>query len=489
MVILIINNKRTRVRGAPSKVMRKLSKVTSYRVAGFMFASSFKAKRWDGKEHLTTYSRKNGYTFPTGLLTDVCKKLLKLKVPFEIEDERVLPEKYIKFSWNSDIKLRNYQKRAIKAVTKDGVFKGRGLLDMPIRSGKSYTAAGIIHQLGVRALVVVPSKALLHQMKDDLELTLQREVGLIGDGFWQEKEVTVATIQTLIGARPVQENKKKKTKAKNWTKEGKKKWARLIRRYDLVIFDEAHHLTADAWRNVMVDFHAPYKIGVSATIYLDNDRETEKGVIWLAACCGHVRYEITVSYLIRKGYLKRPRIELYPILKPSMDGYGWSQELVREAILVNPERNEQAVKLAIKYMRRKMPVLMVSNRLEQVSAVAELLDEYNVPFATITGRDETQEREEKKQLYLEGHYKVLLGTVLGEGVNIPEIACVIILEGGRDIKRTMQRLRNLTPHDTKKEAVVCDFMDMMNGYLAEHSLERLRVYRSEPEFIVELKAA
>jgi len=67
------------------------------------------------------------------------------------------------------------------------------------------------------------------------------------------------------------------------------------------------------------------------------------------------------------------------------------------------------------------------------------------------------------------------------------VAAVVNAEGGKDVKRTIQRMRNLTPCDGKTEAVFVDFIDQTNPYLAEHSLARLQTYRSEPAFRLEIK--
>ena len=81
---------------------------------------------------------------------------------------------------------------------------------------------------------------------------------------------------------------------------------------------------------------------------------------------------------------------------------------------------------------------------------------------------------------------MLLGTVFAEGVDIPEVEVVINAEGGRDAKATMQRMRNMTVAEGKNRALLIDFMDEFNPYLQKHSMERLKVYRSIPEFNVEV---
>ena len=85
---------------------------------------------------------------------------------------------------------------------------------------------------------------------------------------------------------------------------------------------------------------------------------------------------------------------------------------------------------------------------------------------------------------VEGEYNVIVGSVIGEGVVIPTIEVVINAEGGKDIKNTIQRQRNLTISEGKKEAVLIDFMDEMNKIFRKHSKERLDVYQEEDAFTV-----
>ena len=119
-------------------------------------------------------------------------------------------------------------------------------------------------------------------------------------------------------------------------------------------------------------------------------------------------------------------------------------------------------------------------------ALAEKISEQGIMFATITGRVPGRKRQELIEDYVEGHYKILLGTVFGEGVDLPSVEVVINAEGGRDVKSTVQKMRNLTPKKGKKEAIYIDFVDLMNPYFATHSLERLRVYRAEKAFRVKI---
>lgn len=476
MIRLEADNRYVYIRGAGRKTLRKLEKATSYLVAGFMFSPAFRKKVWDGREHLLKYKagKQGGYRVPLGMLGDVIKTLELWERPYKLDtSKRRRPTGRVEYKWNPEVVVRPYQEDAVKAILCDGDTKdwryGSGIVKMPIRSGKTKTAGAIIKALGVRTLFIVPSQMLLHQTRASLQETLQRTVGVIGDSEWVEDDITVATIQSL-------------TRARGGKSAAKKRYKELLKRYDCVIWDEAHHLKGEVNHEVMTAFDAYYKIGLSATVYFDNDRETEKGVIWLKACCGDIRIDISTSKLIREGYLMRPLIMLHRVYQPDLTRARWSKTLQDMAVYENKFRNALITKLALEQLEAGLSVLIVTNRKNQVALLSDALDTFDVRYHSITGEDGKEDREDKVSDFVSGRVKVLLGTVFGEGVDIPSIECVINAEGGKDVKATVQRMRNLTPSPGKTTALFIDFVDLTNGYFAEHSRARIASYRSEEAF-------
>jgi len=445
-----------------------------------MYSPSFQAKRWDGKEHLMSFSPKRGYKIPSGLVGDVVRKLKALGKKYIVERKYQRNGPKIQFKWNPNIVLRPYQDEAVSDVCGGKKWEfGRGLLKMPIRSGKTKTAAGIIYQLGRRTLFIVPSQMLLHQTRESLEESLMTKVGILGDGKWKVEDVTVATIQTLAKhAGGV-----KKVGKKRITIPPDEQFMEIARWFDFIIFDESHHLVGDVWHAVVMGFDCRFKLGLSASIHLDNAKEWERGAIWLKACCGDVRYEVETEYLVEQGYLLRQNLELIKQRKPTgYEKWGWGQELVNELIYKNESRNRKIVEKTVEKVEAGLKVLIVSNRHNQLVELNRLLMEADVGHAVVVGGDSTKSRKEKVKAFLDGEIEVLMGTVFGEGVDIPEIECVINAEGGQDIKATIQRMRNMTPADGKAEAVFIDFIDLTNRYFAKHSKARLDIYRKEPAF-------
>lgn len=476
MITIKADNTWCHVTGAGRKTIRKIEKATSYFVSGYYFSPAYRSHRWDGKEHLLKYSAKHGYRFPLGLLEDVITTLAEWEIPYKTDlSARRKPKASVAYGWNPDVEMRPYQQSVIETMTKKGWNRGRGIVKMPIRSGKTKTAARIIHDLGVRTLFIVPSQMLLHQTRDALADALQVKVGIIGDGIWDEGDVTVATVQSLSAARDGRSSKEKVAAYK-----------KLRTGYDCVVFDEAHHLRGEEWHAVMMGLDAYFKIGLSATVYFDSEREMEKGVIWLKACCGDMRVDISTSDLIEKGYLMKPDIRLRRVTKPDLNGHGWSKTLTNAAIFENEHRNQMVLSDTRYALMEGLGVLIVTNRLNQLERIAELLDGDGIEFEVITGKDPSEARKDKVARFVKGKVKVLMGTVFGEGVDIPVIECVINAEGGRDVKATVQRMRNLTPSPGKTTALFHDYIDLTNGYFAQHSKERIDAYRAERAFTVSI---
>lgn len=499
MITLELSNHHVAIRGARRKHTRLLEKSTSYKVEGAHFSKAFRRGWWDGREHLLTFSAKHGYRVPIGLVEDIIDALDKARIAYSLVDNRVVHGERRRLGWNAEVKPRPYQRRANRSVLKDTLGRplfGCGLLKMPIRSGKTKTAATYIHTLGLRTLVMVPSQMLLHQTVESLQECFPGEaIGAVGDEQCDIQFITVSTIQTLMAWRNRKEPTGKMVRDKETGKRvpGMRRvpdarYARLCQQTDVCIIDEAHHLRGDSeWHVVVSEVGARFKLALSATAYLDSEVEQGRGIIWLKGCVGPMRIDISESELIRKKYLLAQTVRMYRVTEPKkIAEWKWSQSLQNEGIWDNKERNGFIAKTASKLAERGMKIMIVANRLAHIANLDQLLWDHDLPHEVITGKDGRTARREKVDDFTAGAVDVLIGTVFAEGVDIPEVEVVIIAEGGRDVKKTMQRMRNMTIMKGKKRALLIDFMDETNPYLLEHSKERLKVYSSIPEFDVEV---
>jgi superfamily II DNA or RNA helicase len=485
LIKLIYDNRHVIVEGANLPLLRKLVSITSYLVAGHRFSPGFKKGYWDGREKLLKQSSSLGWHTPVGLLEDIISEVERLEEPYSLEDRRKLHGSRRPIAWNPEVKPRGYQIEAIRAATvdaKDQPWFGRGILKMPIRSGKTKTAGRIISVLGVQTIFIVPSQMLMYQTVKSFEEAFPEEhIGIVGDGVWNPQYITVATIQTLHRLRGRKKDGDKPALARD------PRYTRLISTTDCVFADEVHHFAGGGeWHKVLQDFDSIFKIGLSATAYLDNVTEQERGVIWLKATCGRLRIDIPTSRLIDEGFLMKQTVRVYPMRQPdNISTMKWSQTLRERAITKNTSRNKKIASVAT-MAARTMKVLIVSNRLDQIGMISSMLWEFGAKHEVVTGKDKQDVREDRIAGFVSGEYNILVGTVFGEGIDIPEVEVVVNAEGGADVKGTIQRMRNLTISEGKTMALLIDFMDYTNPYFHKHSEARLETYRSEPAFDVEV---
>ena len=478
---LLVDNIHTVIEDCPPRILLALDRRLSYPVKGAWFSHSFKAGRWDGKVHLIRVTKDKGYTFPTGLLPDVMRALDNLRVRYEVCSglhgscdvtrlESPPAHPMALHPWTATREPRSYQKQAVDAWF-DGGGKGLpgiGILSMPIRSGKTFTAALIIERLGARTLFVVPSLLLLEQTaKVCRECFGDLVIGEMGGGRDTEGDITVATYQSLMVAY----------------RDRRKDCMRFLDTIDLLIVDELHHAEAEEWRKPLFACNARYRLGLSATVYVSRTNPNEVGAIWLKALCGPIVFQVDMAYLVRKGWLVKTTIAFHTIENPKTDEK-WSQRLYSKCITNNTERNARIVSEAVLAKSEGKRCLVDIGRVAHGRILLGLLRKAGLKTELLIGSADDETRGSALLALKERRIDVLVSTLLGEGVDIPELEVVVNAEGGAGRKGTIQRLRNMTIREGKDSALIVDFVDLTSHYLAEHSKQRIASYRKEGCFDV-----
>ncbi len=169
------------------------------------------------------------------------EKYRELRVQLADEQIRIPDtpsEKSLEGTWQLPA-LRWYQTTALARWRTAG---RRGVIALPTGSGKTVVALGAIAELGVPALIVVPTRVLLDQWATALERVWSGRIGRIGDGDYQVEAITVCTYSSAVI------------------------WAsRIGDRFGLVIIDEAHHVGAWCPGEVLEMLVAPARLGLTAT--------------------------------------------------------------------------------------------------------------------------------------------------------------------------------------------------------------------------------
>jgi superfamily II DNA or RNA helicase len=452
-------------------VLRVIDRHFAFKVEGAIFAPSY-GSWWDGKVHLIRKVRDGTLSFPAGLHDEVVDRLEAAGYSCTIDDQRLLDAGSIpgrSWSWIGP-PLRGYQQEALAKA----LATGSGILKLPTRSGKTLLAAAIIQEIGKRALFVVTSDLLLNQAAHAFRNAIGgATVTMIGSGQWDPSgDIVVASIQTLQG--------RVETPA----------FGSLARSFGITFLDELHHLMSngDAWREAAIHLEPPIKIGLSATVDLSKDSGDE-GSIWLRGICGKIMYEIGTSDLIDQGFLVRPTIRFVHHGAEATKDRRWSPTVLKKYIVECKDRNETIAARAISSAKAGEGVLVDTNTIPHVRILADLISRGLPPgqVAILVGDTAASVRERVIESFRAGRIRAIVSTIMGEGVDVPEIITVINAEGGKAKVSTLQRLRNLTPAPGKTKAEVIEMADVHHPILRGWTADRLDIYKAERSFRIKVE--
>jgi len=168
----------------------KIHSILSVRIKGYYFSRKFRRGLWDGYKRFFNLLT---CTFYTGLLSRVTASLTFDAIPYQIIDDRqFIPHSNAPLSLNG-IDLRHYQIQMINEAVKHG----RGIISAPPNAGKTEVACGIIQVLGLPANLFTHRLTLLEQTRARIEKRLGIEVGMIGAGVEDLKDVNVLSVASV----------------------------------------------------------------------------------------------------------------------------------------------------------------------------------------------------------------------------------------------------------------------------------------------------
>ncbi|UIP01275.1 DEAD/DEAH box helicase [Halobaculum sp. CBA1158] len=345
---------------------------------------------------------------------------------------------------DSGYTLREYQREALDAWESND---RRGVLELPTGSGKTVTALSAIAAARTPTLVVVPTVDLLEQWHRELASTFDVPVGRLGGG---EQTVESLTVSTYDSAHLRADE--------------------LGDRFGLLVFDEAHHLGGEGFRDIARLFAAPARLGLTATFERpDGEHERVEELI------GPVVYDLDPDDLAGEHLadyeIRRIEVDLTDEERERYEAaQGTFLEYVRDAgitfrsgsdyqELVKRSGNDPRAREALLAKQRAREVMM--NADAKLAALSRILDRHRgervIVFTAhtdlvyristrflipaITAETGTNERREILSRFREGTYsRVVAANVLDEGVDVPEASVGVILSGSGSEREFTQRL-------------------------------------------------
>lgn len=392
--------------------------------------------------------------FPSGPLPEVLKVAALDKMQIQVMDVRTPP--CVPLGPGETGWLRDYQHGATEAVLQ----ATRGIVHLGTGGGKTEIAAALAKRAPVNWVFAVHRTMLAAQASERFikragEL-LGTEVGFIGDGKWQPgSRFTVATFQTLYKAMH-------DPKRQAW--------------FDSVnglIVDECHTLPAKTFYETAMRFRkAYYRVGLSGTPL---DRK-DKRSFYSVAALGPVVYTYTAGDLVDDGVLAKPRICMVPVKQP---GAFASWDIAYKTLVAQSgERNRYVVATAQKAQK---PALVFVKLVEHGKRLAKMMQRRGLKADFVWGSDSLASRQSAVKKLVRRDLDVLVCSVIfNEGVDIPELASVVVAAGGDSVISALQRIgRGMRKAEGKDTFEVWDFDDVGNKWLERHSKERKRAYLRE----------
>lgn len=374
--------------------------------------------------------------------------------------------------------LREYQAEALDAWRDAG---DRGVIELPTGSGKTVVAVGAMAALDTPTLVVVPTVDLLEQWIDELDAEFGETtaIGRLGGGEQRLEPITVSTYDSAY------------LRAEE-----------LGDRFGLLVFDEAHHLGGEGYRDVARLSAAPARLGLTATFERpDGAHEAIEELL------GAVVYRLSADDLAGEHLadydLKRIDVELTPAERERYEKHQetFTDYLAESGIqlrsgsdyreLVKRSGTDPKAREALLAKQRARKVMMNADR--KLDALADILDRHRgdrvIVFtaytdlvyeiasrfllAPITAETPADERREIVDRFRRGEYtRVVAANVLDEGIDVPDANVAVVLSGSGSEREFTQRLgRVLRPKDGGGRAIL---YEVVASGTAEERVSRRR---------------
>jgi superfamily II DNA or RNA helicase len=447
---------------------------------GWEHTKAHKESGWDGLVHMY----RQGRTFMTGLISVVREVLTQNDMDFEIIDRRVRPETNfpeLKFSVPDGVLFeeRPYQEFTIKRC----MAFTRGIIQVGTGGGKTIIVTGLIGALQVRPFVYfVMTKDLMIQAINTLSTFLNTEIGMVGDGKCDIKDITVCTIQTAVQSLKVKDGD---FDSKNYRFDSEDIWDEdqvfldtnaekirtLVAECRGFYFDEVHHASARTCQEVIFAADkAYYKYGGTAT-----PRRTDGEEMVIQGLFGGKIVEISPTYLTELKYLVPGHI-FNTRVDNNCGGETLYGGIYKNAVVENDNFNDVVADVAQFLAQNNILSLILVQQVKH----GKILKKKIPGSEFLSGRDTTKKRTRVIEDLRDGNLKILIATTLAdEGLDIRRLGAVFMLAGGASVTRIPQRIgRCIRPFPNKMYGMFFYFRHTVK-YLFEQGRQAQELFDEE----------
>lgn len=389
---------------------------------------------WNGRKKFLSRDR-----LPAGLFWATKQQIEKdYDIRFVVRRRHDRPDFLSRQTEDSD---REFQNNCMDAMVA-GIAYGGGLILNATGTGKTRIAGMFAGTVAGSICFVVDQLDLLEQAKAELERTLGKKVGYVGNLRYEPRRVTVATVQTLY--KHVEDDR-----FQDW-----------FQSLDYVLIDELHVQMARSQFKVIQTIEPKAVFGLTATLQLSRKDVRTRAF----AICGPILYTYPLSQGVAEEYLSQGvavalRYE-NDVSYQERKEY-WVNQYVT-AIQDNGERNSMIADLArVGHSRGKYTIILV-NRIKHLQDLSTRLKD--IPHRLVYGAKKVTDRIRSKEKFEKGRVRLIItNQVFKKGVDIKRVDMGIdaaAMQSKNDAVQKYGRLARL--HPEKSGFLYFDISDVDN---------------------------
>jgi len=437
-----------------TKYSEDLKALLSYSSPGARFSPAYNmrgedGKRlWDGRTSMFKYG-----ALPVGLLIGAYKELKSGGFKAKVVRWKNRPQVNLKAGgfWEKSESYK-FQNKACQAVL-SSLSKGGGTVLSATGTGKTKLSAQCFSHIKDPCLFVVDQVNLLYQTQKELALWLKEPIGLVGNGRFDPKRISVATIQTLHAHRD---------------KEKFLKWYKTVR---VIFVDELHKQMAKRNFGVLSLADPAAVIGLTATLQMK-----KKMVRWkVFSIAGPVIFSYDLKKGIDSGVLSKAAVVQVLVQSPDLNYHNYDgkmRELVKKTARhlrkhyePGPERdymknvvcniqvnNRLLPRLVKEALNQKLAIVVLADRIPHVRLLRAALKKYS-PRAIYGKVKEDERKKIIRSFEKERSNLIIASRVFTKGVNIKRISLIIDTAQKPNKDDALQKLgRGARLHESKKDS-------------------------------------
>jgi superfamily II DNA or RNA helicase len=352
--------------------------------------------------------------------------------------------------------LRDYQQKIIDEIIPKIKEVGGGLLSIPTGRGKTILAVKLSCELKLKTLFVVHKTFFLEQTKEKFELFSDAKIGILQQNQIdiENKDVVIGMLQSIC-SRDYGED--------------------IMGQFDLVIFDECHHMSSREFSKALTKIRPVYTVGLSATPKRKDG--LEKVFHWYAgpmlyqelSPMKHVVHVKTINFNIKhrnfKNIVNKKGQVLLPIIVTNLTEIS--------------ERNELIVKeiLELKLSEPERKFLILSGRRDHLNVLSNLLKEKHPSLENEIGfylggmkKDNLKEASEKSLIFATFE-------MASEGLDILALDTLFMLTPKGDVNQSVGRILRKQFDEYEYPPLIVDIVDEIES-VKRLAFIRMKLYKS-----------